>query len=70
VRSVGTVLLSMADAKRNILVVNLYKFLTLFLDDPSFSTMCSNCFMRIMFCTSCLLTWWAMVALRRLSTPA
>ncbi len=56
VRLVGKVSLSMADVKRSILVVDLCKFLTLFLDDLSFSTMCSDCSVRIVFCTSCLLT--------------
>jgi hypothetical protein len=69
VKLVGMVLLSMADAKRSILVVDSCKFLTLFLNDPSFSTLCSNCFVRIVFCNFYSSTWQAMLALRRLSTP-
>jgi hypothetical protein len=41
------------------------RFLKQFLLVPSFSIMCSSCFVRILFCSSCLSAWRDIVVFRR-----
>ena len=60
--------LSRADAKRIIWMEDSWRFLNQFLLVPSFSIMCSSCFVRILFCSSCLSAWRKIVVFRRLRT--
>ena len=63
--SLGISSLSKADAKRNILMEESWRCLNRFLLVPSFSIMCSSCFVRIFFCSSCSSAWRDIVVFRR-----
>ena len=58
--------LSKADAKRIIWMEESWRFLNQFLLVPTFLIMlCSSCFVRISFCSSCLSSWRNIVVFRR-----
>ena len=53
------------DAKRIIWMEESWRVLKRFLLVPSFSIMCSSCFVRILFCSSCSSVWRDIFVFRR-----